>query len=358
MRFPILACLILGRACSQVPFALDEPAALQPAVQPRIMEGLPYEYQARLESRDRELSRLPATIDGQPAFLVLNTLKRWPNNTTVRVAFLGGSDDLRRQITTIAKGWLATGANIKLDFGEDGQGHFRSWTVTDTKLVADVRVSFNQRGYWSLVGTDSNNSAVISPNMASMNLQSFDTALPADWAGVVRHEFGHALGFEHEHQSSAGSCEDVFRWADDQGYQLTRDQFGQAMEDAEHRRPGIYTVLGNAPNYWPRDMVDHNLRRLPNSSAYDTGTFDPKSIMKYWFPSWMFKDPNNNCFTPAANDDFSKQDLARMIAIYPPGGSNDAHKHEVLLQSLLDAKTTPVSLRPSFEERVDRLKQK
>lgn len=57
-----------------------------------------------------------------------------------------------------------------------------------------------------MVGRNAVNAALPGggPGQASMNLAGFDIALPADWQAVVRHEFGHALGFEHEHQSPAG----------------------------------------------------------------------------------------------------------------------------------------------------------
>ena len=52
----------------------------------------------------------------------------------------------------------------------------------------------------------------------SLNLGGFAIQKPQNWMGVVRHEFLHALGFEHEHQSPVSVCETEFRWDDDSGY--------------------------------------------------------------------------------------------------------------------------------------------
>src|SRR5690349_10941147 len=105
-----------------------------------------------------------------------------------------------------------------------------------------------------------------------MNFEGFDVQLPQDWRGVVLHEFGHALGLEHEHQHPVQPCD--FRWEDDPGYTPTTDRFGQFTPDEAGRKPGIYTLLGGPPNRWSREMVDFNLRKLPDSSAFRTSAFD------------------------------------------------------------------------------------
>jgi hypothetical protein len=87
------------------------------------------------------------------------------------------------------------------------------WSTSDQNYAADIRIGFiNQGDYagnWSAVGTDSRDSTVEggAPNQGSMNFGGFDQQLPVDWAGTVLHEFGHALGFEHEHQSPSGGCD-------------------------------------------------------------------------------------------------------------------------------------------------------
>ena len=209
-------------------------------------------------------------------------------------------------------------ANLKFDFGVDPKtGEYRKWKTSDTAFAADIRVSFDQSGYYSLVGKDSVDPLIAMPGAESLNLEGFDHSLPADWKGTARHEFGHAIAFEHEHQAT-GACD--FRFEDDAGYVPTRDVFGQFINDPSGNRPGLYTLLGGPPNNWPPAVVDHNLKDLPPSSAYAPGPFDKNSIMKYYFPSYMFiAGDASPCYTSAEAVDLSELDKKGAAAVYPRG---------------------------------------
>jgi hypothetical protein len=287
----------------------------QPIV-PRIMEAYPERVLTKLRSYREDLAKgLPS--HGLPTlqYIILKT-QRWSVGQTVTVAFKGGNPTLHKEIADATKNWTGH-ANLKLDFGLDAKtGSYRQWSVTETAFGADIRISFDQRGYYSLVGTDSNNLAVVGTGEESMNLQGFDVRLPQDWRTVVLHEFGHALGFEHEHQYPDGGCD--FRWQDDPGYLATQDVFGQFMQDISGRRPGIYTLLGGPPNHWSQKMVDDNLRKLPASSAFMTSAFDPKSIMKYYFESYMFVDGDKSrCYSDGENLILSALDISGVERAYP-----------------------------------------
>jgi hypothetical protein len=168
-----------------------------------------------------------------------------------------------------------------------------------------------------MIGTDSIDRSISAPGEASMNFDFFDQELPDDYASTVLHEFGHALGFQHEHQHPEGFCEGEFRWEDDPGYVRTTDARGQFVADPQGRRPGIYTYLGGPPNGWDKETVDHNLRQLRPSSAFLLQTFDAKSIMKYYFGAWMFASgENSKCFSKR-NDVLSAGDKKGIAAAYP-----------------------------------------
>lgn len=290
------------------------------ALEMPILEAFPEKVQIRLEARARDNRRLPARVRvrDRPLEFVLTTLKRWEPGQTLKIAFRGGTTDLHGKIANAAAEWTQYG-NIKLDFGHDAKTeNYRAWDSSDSSYAGEIRISFDYAGYWSLVGTDSNDPSIVGPGDSSMNFSGFDERLPSSWKATVLHEFGHALGFQHEHQHPSQGCDTEFRWEDDSGYIPTVDEFGQYTSDSSGRSPGIYTVLSGAPNFWPQSKVDHNLRQLRDSHAYETSEFDANSIMKYYFPAWMFTGgTESHCYTGASNALLSQGDKGGAGRAYP-----------------------------------------
>ncbi|HKC11258.1 MAG TPA: hypothetical protein VKI41_04275, partial [Vicinamibacteria bacterium] len=214
------------------PLAADE-------ITHRVLEGYPGGIQARLEAKKRFLAASPPATSQTRFEFVFRVLGRWWQGQTLRVAFRGGDTALRKDIADATADWTSHG-NVKLDFGWDAQaGRHREWSPSDTDYGADIRVSFDQEGYWSLIGPDSIDRAIARPGEASLNLQGFDSGRPPNWRTVVLHEFGHAFGFEHEHQHPTQGCDSDFRYQDDTGYAPTTDSSGQYKPDSQGRRPGI-----------------------------------------------------------------------------------------------------------------------
>jgi hypothetical protein len=287
-------------------------SAQTPAPARAILEAFPDSVQASIENHQKQLAIAAQSVTSVPSYLLVPTLNRWQPGSAVRVAFSGGDSELRSRIEDAANEWTKPGiANIKFQF-RDATGKFLEWSATDPDFRAEIRVAFgsgNGGGYWSHVGRDSINRDMTGgrPGEASLNLDSFDQGLPPDWRAVVIHEFGHALGFQHEHQNPVGGCD--FRFEDDAGYVQTKDAQGWFITDPNGHRPGLYTLLGGYKNYWPRAKVDFNLKALQVSSAYLVGQFDKLSIMKYFFGAFMFAGGENSpCYTNSENLVLSAQD--------------------------------------------------
>jgi hypothetical protein len=337
-----------------------------PAFEHRIYEGLPTKMV--LSSKNQLNQVIKATFSlatMHPYYIIVPHTRLWAPGQTLTVAFNGGSDDLYAKIEDTASVWTQNaGANLKFAF-KDGSGHYMHWTTSDQTYAADIRIAFNpgdpgkdNGGNWSAIGTGSRDSTVEggASNQASMNFGGFDNQLPQDWTGTVRHEFGHALGFEHEHQSPSSGCD--FRFDDDPGYVKTTDQYGWYTNDSKGRRPGLYTYLGGKANYWPREKVDANLKSFSSASTrnYILGPFDKLSIMKYYFEPAMFKvGAKSRCYTGTENEVLSAQDLVGVRKAYPrdpAAAQQTAAAHADVLKSLLKTDVSD-SLKASLNQRLD-----
>lgn len=325
-----------------------------------VLEQVPDRFQARIEQRKRTLAKVPIPAHpGSPTLrAVINLTKRWPNGKTIKVAFKGGNDALRKQIADAVSEWT-NHANLKFDFMDPGACEYREWKPSDANFAADVRVSFDQSGYYALVGKDSVDPMISRAGEESLNLEGFDQSLPSDWKGVALHEFGHAIGFEHEHQGPDAMCD--FRFDDDPGYVATTDGFGQFIPDHNGKRPGIYTQLGGPPNNWPEAVVDHNLKNLPRSSAFDSTTFDKHSIMKYFFEDYMFVSGKDSpCYTDGENVVISDLDKAGAARFYPRAAAEIAKSDEVrarVLDTLSKAEALPKSLKMQYQKAREAMKK-
>lgn len=260
-----------------------------------MLEAYPDAILAKIELRDRNLIRSVPRYVGEMALeLVIDDLKSWPVSGSLTVSFSGGDKELHQKIADAASRWTEFG-NIEFDFGLDEKtGTYRTWTSQDE---SNIRVGFSYKGYWSLVGQDSNDPDIVGPGDITLNLGGFDNALPSGWRATVLHEFGHALGFHHEHQSPAAICEEEFDW------------------------PKLYTFLGGPPNNWPEHKVDHNLRRLPGGGL-TASDHDQESIMHYAFGKWMYKaelfeEGNRPTCYIDANTRLSASDKEMMLVAYP-----------------------------------------
>jgi hypothetical protein len=118
----------------------------------------------------------------------------------VRVAFLGGTPALHAEVADATK-QITDACNLQFDFGLDpATGQYRSWSTEATEYAAEIRVSFDLPGYWSLVGTDSIDAAVGRPDEAAGGrpYQRSLNLLLTDGQRICFADFGLALSARFE----------------------------------------------------------------------------------------------------------------------------------------------------------------
>lgn len=206
-----------------------------------------------------------------PGYLAVDTKRWWPKSGKVfPVAFAKGtSNALRNKILLHANEWSKY-ANVK-------------FVHSSTDPL--VRVDFGRSGYWSYLGTDI---LGISPRQPTMNLEGFTVnSSDAEYRRVVRHEFGHTLGFPHEHMRK----------------ELV-DRLNKSKTIAYFRK----TQGWNAT-----EVLQQVLTPLDEASIRGTPHADDTSIMCYQLPGSITQDGN----PIKGGNDINELDSKFIGEIYP-----------------------------------------
>jgi hypothetical protein len=244
-----------------------------------IPDELDPERVGRRVMRDTMAASSRGTLDpeevGRLTRMALINSKKWPAGSQLRCRFLDGSTKMKKKVETIAHEWERH-ANLRFQFVTSG--------------AAEIRISFfADSGSWSAVGRDALNSRYFPLHQPTMNYGWLRDSTDSDeYSRVVLHEFGHAIGCVHEHQSP----------------KFTRKWNERAVK----------RYFQGPPNFWTEDDIRHNVLSKYSSSGVSASEFDPQSIMLYHFDSALFADgrgPTNS------NTRLSQRDITMIKGMYP-----------------------------------------
>ncbi|MFF3445146.1 M12 family metallopeptidase [Streptosporangium sp. NPDC002721] len=175
------------------------------------------------------------------------TEKMWNVGAELSVKLMGGTPFTRSKVREYAEKWTEH-ANIGFKF-------------VDPEDAAVIRVAFDQGGSWSTVGRDA---LWVPSSSATMNFGWFDDTTPeTGFSRTVLHEFGHALGLVHEHQSPAAGI----AWDREKVYAHFLESAG-----------------------WDRATVDANVFERYGVTSTNYSAFDSESIMAYWIDASLTLD--------------------------------------------------------------------
>lgn len=254
-------------------------------------EGLPQKYVERLMEGMKGLEKMDSSDEAKGLF---SKLVVWPPSyAKLRVCFMGGSDQVNSAVAKTASMWnVVADLSLKLDFGKMDKPR----RCDPNGRESQIRVSYDQPGYWSQLGQ--NSVVYTAQEEASLNLEGFDKAanpnqlMSGEFKGVILHEFGHALGLLHEHQSPVATCANEFNW------------------------DFIVKYLSGPPNSWNEDTIRFNLAPYAGEDLMMTD-FDPSSIMLYSFPAeYYLKGADSTCYIGRSNTDISPADKATVEYMY------------------------------------------
>ena len=240
------------------------------------------------------------TIPSLKDKLIVEKIKKWPNGSTLKYAldFTGVyiSDfpyvckpaDTSNICATKIINKIQNQAGIWSKYGNIYFEYTNDWNASD------IRIGFIKGdGAYSLVGTDANHYK----SSITMNLDATwwtDSYLDI----TITHEFGHAIGFKHEHQRS----DNIF-----------------LLDEA-----ATYSFYEKSQGWSQQDVYDNVLDKFNvNSSAYGLTGFDYNSVMIYWIPKEIIINkelcPSSSAFYCVEDPViFSELDQAGVREFYPP----------------------------------------
>jgi len=190
---------------------------------------------------DLEVFRAPGTHsrDLREAGVLL-TARKWAASRAIKISFIDGEGSVIDRVKKQAEAWLDY-INLKFEWSDSN---------------GEIRITFKDEGSWSYIGTSSLSIPAGEATMCFGWLTP--TESETEYSRVVKHEFGHALGFPHEHSHpQAGIPWDV---------------------------PRVYEYYQRTQG-WTKEDVDSQVFARYSESQTQFSEYDPKSIMHYPVPN-------------------------------------------------------------------------
>ena len=211
---------------------------------PRACIDRPLPTNLRADVVERQRTPWYARPEGARAGAPRSSL--WVPGQIITLSFLrtgpadGDAAIIERRVRAIAEEWKEH-ANLVFRWNEPN---------------ASIRIAFENSGSWSFIGTE----CLAQAEGATMNFGWLSPDLDdRAFRSVVLHEFGHALGMIHEHQSPSAKI----NW----------------------NREAVYAYYEGEPNHWSPAEVERNLFETYDTESTQFTAFDPHSIMMYPIPA-------------------------------------------------------------------------
>ncbi len=213
-----------------------------------------------------------SNVASQQQGLTAYTEKMWTPGEIIKYGVIdlnGNPESLKDTVKKYAEIWEDY-ANINFEY-------------TEKISEAQVRIGMEKGSSWSYIGRDA---LLEDSNTKTMNFGwlSGDAELNQR---VILHEFGHVLGFVHEHNGPAANI----NW----------------------KKNLVYQYYAQAPNYWSRDMVDQNVMFKYSQILTNYSDYDENSIMHYQIAPELTTDYHETPF----NSNLSPTDKQYAAIFYP-----------------------------------------
>ncbi len=202
--------------------------------------------------------------------MAAETAKLWKPNETLKIFFFGSDNATDEKVLRYASIW-----------SEHCSVNFKRTNNIDE---AQIWVGYHAPGSWSYIGTDA---LGVDKREATINFGWLSDNLPEpEYMQVVLHEFGHALGLIHEHQSPDIKMD----WDKNVVYNYYALNYG-----------------------WSKDDVDTNVFQEYDQTIIRYSEVDKDSIMGYYLPPEFTKNKQSFPF----NYDLSDMDKRYIRELYP-----------------------------------------